>query len=417
MMSSNSERDGGNVISFDMGGTSTDISLVNKGSYTITTEQQLEWEGYLRFPCIDIHSIGAGGGSIAWVDEANCLHVGPQSAGAVPGPACYDTGGDDATVTDANLVLGYLNPNNYIGGRYKLSRQQASRAIGKLAKKLDLDATECALGIRAIVDSNMVYGIRFVSVERGNDPREYSLIAFGGAGPLHAAELMLQLGMKRAIVPMYPGNVSAVGLLGARPKIDLMRTVYGILDDLDFQELENLYQSLEQEGAKHLELAGIRKNEVETIRSLDMRYTGQTYEIIIDNIPSSLSNKKKGEIEELFHNRHYELYGYFNEHEPIAAVNIRATVLGPERKINIFTEKVTLSNPKPYDERQLVFNENGKPVKFKTAIFKREMLSPGFEYDGPVLIEEDLSTTLIPPGFKLCVLERGTLEIQIKQGV
>jgi N-methylhydantoinase A len=415
MMNSSSEEDGGNIINFDMGGTSTDISLVNNGTYTISTEQELEWEGYLRFPCIDIHSIGAGGGSIAWVDDAGCLHVGPQSAGAVPGPACYDSGGLDPTVTDANLVLGYLNPKNYIGGRYLLSANRAEKAIENIAKCLNLNVLECALGIRAIVDSNMVYGIRHVSIERGNDPREYSLVAFGGAGPLHAAEVMKQLGMKRAIIPLYPGNVSAVGLLGARPKIDLMRTKYGKLEDIDIKELEIIFQALEIEGMKRLECTGIEGSNIEIIRSFDMRYTGQTHEIIIDDIPLDLSNTKKEYIADLFHNRHNELYSYYNQHEPIAIVSLRVSVLGPERKITLSSIKSSQAMPAPTETRTLMFKTNGSLEKIQTEVFNRDDLPPGFEYSGPVVVEEALSTTLIPIGFVVKVLEGGVLEIQEKK--
>jgi N-methylhydantoinase A len=412
MMNSSAEEDEGNIINFDMGGTSTDISLVNNGAYTISTELELEWEGYLRFPCIDIHSIGAGGGSIAWVDDAKCLHVGPQSAGAFPGPACYDTGGVEPTVTDVNLVLGYLNPKNYIGGRYLLSAQRAEKAIEDIAHRSELNVLECALGIRAIVDSNMVYGIRHVSIERGNDPREYSLVAFGGAGPLHAAEVMKQLGMKRAIIPLFPGNVSAVGLLGARPKIDLMRTKYGKLEDVNIKELESIFHALEIEGMKRLKFAGIESKNIEIRRSFDMRYTGQTHEIIIESIPLDLSDIKKEFIAELFHKKHNELYSYYNQYEPIAIVSLRVSVLGSERKITLSIAKRSQAKPAPTEKRTLMFKTNGGVEKVETDIFNRNDLSPGFKYDGPVVVEEALSTTLIPPGFRVKVLERGVLEIQ-----
>jgi len=404
---------GGNIITFDMGGTSTDISLINNGVYTVSTEKELEWEGTLRFPCVDVHSIGAGGGSIAWVDEANYLHVGPRSAGAVPGPACYDLGGEEPTVTDANLVLGYLNPDNFVGGRYKLSIDKAKRAIWKVAKKLDLSVSECALGIRAIVNSNMVYGIRHVSIEKGHDPREYTLVAFGGAGPLHAAELMEHLNMRKCIVPLYPGNVSAIGLLGAQPKIDLVRTKYVRLDDADFGELEVLFKTMENEGIKGMETFGVQRKELLFVRSLDMRYTGQTHELIIDNIPLNLLKITKEEIAKLFHSKHNKIYGYFNEYEPIAIVNLRLSILGPERSINLYTNKNKhLANPTPSGKRTLIFSENKKLVEVEVEIFKRDLLPLGFERYGPLVIEEDLSTTLIPPEFKVKVLSGGLLEIK-----
>jgi N-methylhydantoinase A len=340
------------------------------------------------------------------------MHVGPRSAGAVPGPACYGTGGVEPTVTDANLVLGYLNPNNYLGGRYILSVENAMGAIENVAKKLKLGVIQCALGIRAIVDSNMVYGIRHVSIERGNDPREYSLVAFGGAGPLHAAEIMKLLGMKRAIIPLYPGNVSAVGLLGARPKIDLMRTHYGKIEDVDMEELESIFQALEFEGMRRMEVSGTKKKDIEITRSLDMRYTGQTHEIMIDDIPLNLSSTKKEDLAELFHERHNELYSYYNEHEPIAIVNVRASVLGSERRITLIGEKGSTETPVPAAQRALRFRAGDDYDEAVTNVFKRGDLVPGFESSGPLVIEESLSTTLIPPGFRVKVLDRGALEIR-----
>jgi N-methylhydantoinase A len=414
MMSSDPQRDGGNIITFDMGGTSTDISLVSRGAYTVTTEQELEWEGFLKVPCIDIHSIGAGGGSIAWVDEAGWPHVGPQSAGAVPGPACYDTGGEAPTVTDANLVLGYLNPDNYIGGRYRLSVERAAGAIEKLARRLHLAPLECALGIKAIVDANMVNGIRHVSVEKGIDPREYTLVAFGGAGPLHAAGLMRQLGIKRAIVPPYPGNVSAAGLLGARPRIDLMRTNYIKLDEADFQQLESRYRALEEEGLERTRAWEVRRTDLEIVRSMDMRYTGQTHELIIDPIPPDLSKTGKKAIAALFHARHRELYSYANEYEPIAVVNLRVAVLGPKRSVHLRIGRSATAANGPAGKRKAAFKEDRGIVQVETEVFQRERLPPGFTRSGPAIIEEDLSTTLIPPGFRVKVIRQGALEIAEK---
>lgn len=411
MMNSDPGRDNGNIITFDMGGTSSDISLVTNGVYTVSTEQELEWEGFLKFPCIDIHSIGAGGGSIAWVDEANCLHVGPQSAGASPGPACYGTGGEEPTVTDANLVLGYLNPANYIGGRYKLSVERARKAIEAIAAKLNLGVMECALGIKAIVDANMVYGIRHVSVEKGNDPREYTLVAFGGAGPVHATSLMQHLGIKRSIIPLYPGNVSATGLLGARPRVDLMKTSYIKLDDADFDELDRQYRILEEDGLMRAKSWDVDRSNLDIVRSMDMRYTGQTHELLIDHIPSGLPRAEKKEIASLFHRKHNELYSYFNEHEPIAIVNLRVTILGPQRSVNLWVDSGEGSADNISAMRMAAFQIENRVSEVETKIFDRSSLFPGFECSGPAIVEEKLSTTLIPPGFGFRVLEQGVLEI------
>jgi N-methylhydantoinase A len=412
-ISAKTKHDKGNIITFDMGGTSTDICLVTNGVFSITYENQLEWEGLLRYPSIDVHSVGAGGGSIAWVDDVNGFHVGPQSAGAFPGPACYGFGGEDATVTDANLVLGYLNENNYLGGKYILSYLKSFSAIENIAKKLNLDIIECALGIRRIINSNMVYGIRHVSIERGKDPREYSLVAFGGAGPLHAGDIIDQLEMKRAIIPLYPGNVSSIGLLGAEPKVDLVKTKYIIIDNVDPKEIENIFKIMEKEAIKRLERTGVKKSEVKICRSLDMRYTGQTHEINVENIPLDLSHITKEEIKERFHQKHKELYSYFNMYEPIAIVNLRISVVGPERFVGLGLKSENfIKDPSEIRKsREAYFLKNDEIIKILTPVYDRYLLPCGFNISGPVILEEDLATTIVPIGYSLRVLSSGCLEI------
>ena len=400
-----------NFITFDMGGTSTDICLVSKGKYNISFEKELEWNGQLKFPCVDVHSIGAGGGSIAWVDEAGHIHVGPQSAGAIPGPVCYNTEGKEPTVTDANLVLGYLNPDNYLGGKYKLSVDKAKVAIEKLAKRINLDYIECALGIRSIINYNMVYGIRHVSIERGYDPREYDLIAFGGAGPMHCADLLKELNLDKTYIPIYPGNVSAMGLLGAPPRSDVVKTTYQKLDDTSMNELEKEFKSLDKEAAKGLKNFNINKRDIKFKRSIDMRYTGQTHEINIEDIPTNLKKTDKKIIKEMFDKKHNQLYEFYNKYEPAAIINLRVAAYGPEKQLKLKQIQTGNQNAKPFEERELYFKDNDKVVKKVTPIFKREVLPEGYRQKGPMIIEENLTTTLVPPGFNIIVLKNGIIEL------
>lgn len=400
-----------NFITFDMGGTSTDICLVTDGKYNISFEKELEWNGQLKFPCVDVHSIGAGGGSIAWVDEAGYLHVGPQSAGAIPGPVCYETGGTEPTVTDTNLVLGYMNPNNYLGGKFKLSIDKAKSVIKALGRKVNLDYIECALGIRSIVNYNMVYGIRHVSVEKGYDPREYELIAFGGAGSLHCADLINELNIEKVYIPLYPGNVSAMGLLGARPRFDVVKTTYKQLDVADLSELEKEFCILEVEAVQGLKHLVPNAGDITLNRSIDMRYKGQTHEINIENIPDNLEKTKKEKIKGMFDVKHNQLYEFYNKYESVAIISLRVTAFGPEKKLSLKQLKNDKLECKPFEERELYFKENNKVIKEVTPIFKREVLFEGFENNGPMVIEEDLATTLVPPKFKIKVLKNSVIEL------
>jgi N-methylhydantoinase A len=403
------------VITFDMGGTSTDMCIVERGTPIMTSELFLEWEGTLGFSAVDVQSIGAGGGSIAWLDEVGALHVGPQSAGAEPGPACYEKGGTEPTVTDAHLYLGYLNPALFLGGKAKLSLPGSQAALDKLGRQAGLDSQMLALGILRIVNANMLNGLRRVSIEKGYDPREFVLVCFGGAGPLHAAALMKDLGLSKALVPLHPGNVSAFGMVAARPMAEASRTYYTPLDSVQPESLEALFSVMEQSAVDQLVRSGISESEISKVRSLDMRYLGQTYEI---NVPldSQFSLEQEGvraHIAELFHAEHKRRYTYANPGEPVMIVHARATATGLSRRLKL--QRLAGSDTIPTEaeraERKMYFEVDGQPTAVSAAIYWRPALLYGNRISGPAVIEEAGSTTLVPPGFVALVDEVGNLII------
>ncbi len=395
------------VLTFDMGGTSTDMGIVENGTPIMTSELFLEWEGTLGFSAVDAKSIGAGGGSIAWLDEVGALHVGPQSAGADPGPACYNKGGIEPTVTDAHVSLGYINPDMFLGGKARLNAKKAYQALTSLGKRAGLGEKELALGILHIININMLNGLRYVSIEKGYDPREFILVCFGGTGPLHAAALMKELGVKKALIPIFPGNVSAFGMVAARPTAEASRTLYTALSSVDKKLLELIFKALEKRALDQLTRSGIPKNEIQLIRSLDMRYQGQTYEI---NVPldeqSSLEREHgRAHIADLFNAEHKRRYTYANPGEPIMIVHVRVSATGSIRALRLESQKKSESVPDDaHREKRVIYHEvNGKPSEIYADIYWRPALTYGNRISGPAIIEEAGSTTLVPPGFMVTV--------------
>ena len=406
------------VITLDMGGTSTDMGIVEGGSPTMTSGLSLEWEGTLGFSAVDAKSIGAGGGSIAWLDDVGALHVGPQSAGADPGPACYDKGGNEPTVTDAHVHLGYLNPEMFLGGKVKLDASKAKKALVSLGKKAAVNDKELALGILRIVNTNMLNGLRFVSIEKGYDPREFVLVCYGGTGPLHAAALMRELGVPKALIPIYPGNVSAFGMLAACPMAEASRTLYTALSSIEQQILQPLFEELEKSTEQQLVSSGVSKDELEIVRSLDMRYEGQTYEINVPLDSQSSLEKQDGRayIAQLFHNEHKRRYTYSNPGEPVMIVHVRAKAMGPTRPLKLENPKESnsISQEAKCQDRIVYFEEEGRPSAVEAKVYRRPEMTYGNRIAGPAIIEEAGSTTLIPPGFavtvdKVCNLVMETL--------
>ncbi len=390
-----------NLLCVDMGGTSFDVSLVVDGRPSVSTETELEGLPILM-PLVDIHTIGAGGGSLAWL-EAGGLRVGPQSAGADPGPACYGRGGTAPTVTDANLFLGRLNPGYFLGGAITLDVGESERVLATVAGELGLDVRALAEGVLAIVNAAMADAMRTITVKQGIDPRGYSLVAFGGAGPMHAAWLAEELGIGEVIIPWSPGTFSAWGMLQTDVRQDLAKTYYEPIEGVDVETLTALYRDLEREGAAALGEQGIAQGDLYFARFADMRYVGQEYSV---TVPLA-ARVDLDEIAASFHDTHRVRYGHSTPSAPIEFVNLRLAAMG-----RIAGEPVPVGVPSSRSDanvgtRAIVFAGEAH----ETPVVLRAGLLPGDERSGPAVIEEDSSTTVVPPGWRVRVDDGGNLLI------
>ncbi len=403
-----------NLLSFDMGGTTAKCCLIERGEPRITTIFEVggyrfkKGSGYpVKVPTVDLIEIGAGGGSIAHV-EMGLLKVGPQSAGADPGPACYGRGGTEPTVTDANLILGYLNPDYFLGGEMKLYPDLAKKAIEeKVAKPLGLSLVEAAQGIYDVVTANMARAMRAVSVERGKDPSTLSLIAFGGAGPLHAVRMAQQLKIRKVIIPILAGVASAVGLLAADVKFDFVKTYVSRLDKVDVELVKKLYAEMEAEGLQLLKTAGV--TEYEMIRTADLRYVGQAYELNIRLPEGDITSDTLKELEARFIKAYEEAYGYTTG-DPVEAVNWRLLAVGKVPRVKV--KKLSAEKRDPLKgTRKVFFSEYNDYVDCK--VYDRYKMYPGVEISGPAIIEERESTTVVIPEAKATMDEYGNIIIML----
>ena len=407
------------AIGFDMGGTTAKTSLISGGVPPIE-------EGYvigdaftgqpMQLPVVDIVEVGAGGGSIAWCDERGGLHVGPISAGADPGPACYSRRGAEPTVTDADLVLGRLNDARFLGGQMRLDRAGADAAIGKIGRKLGLDTTTAALGIATIVDSAMSLAVRAVSVKRGIDPRETTLIAFGGAGPLHAVSIAREIAIPTVVIPKIPGAFSALGMLMAQWRQDFVRTLIGELGKLDAQAAATAFAELRDAGQAALtrdRLAGGQFN-----FAADLRYRGQEHTIPIAVMNPQDLTTATDDTRARFDAQHDRRYGHAAPDQSIEIVNLRLVVSVPRMEDTIgrwLSEPWTADGAGADERRPVVFDDAARPLP--TRILWRAQLAAGSEIAGPALIEEANSTTLIGPGDRAKIDRYGNIVIALKQGV
>lgn len=400
------------LITLDMGGTSTDVALLRQGKPTLASESELAGE-VIRAAMLDITTIGAGGGSIAWADEGGRLKVGPQSAGADPGPACYGRGGTQPTVTDANLVLGYLGTDAFLGGRMRLDRAAAEAAIDRLAAELGLSRLETAHGIFRIANANMLRAIRLVSVERGLDPRRFALLAFGGAGPVHAAALAAELDIPRVIVPRNPGNFSAFGLLVADLSRDAVRTQLTPLRPEALDGIRQVYVDLEAQLTEQFVADGFDPGQVVFRRSVDARYVGQAYEVNVTVPVGLLAPSDVGALEEAFHAAHAERYGHSAPGEPVELVNFRAIATVPTAKPAFPRLERTDSDGAAarIGERPAWFDGSGDPVL--TPVLDRDQLDAGVVLTGPAIIEEPGATTVLLPGQRAEVDDLGNIVIAV----
>lgn len=382
-----------NVITLDMGGTSFDICLSHQGKLKLTHESELGGHA-LRVPMIDIHSIGAGGGSIAWLDTGGVLKTGPQSAGADPGPVCYGKGGLEPTVTDANLVLNRLNPDFFLGGEMKVDRDAAYKVIEKkLAKPLGLGVLEVAEGIIRVVNASMVRGMRFVSVEKGYDPREFTLVCFGGNGPLHAVELAEELGAPEVVIPFAPGVNCAYGLLMADLRQDYVKTHLKKLSEVRLSQLNAGYRTLENNARAAMRRDDVPISDLVINRAVDIRYDGQGYGLEVPVASRKITKTELRNIENRFHALHKKLYGFSRSGEPTEIVNLRIICSGIMPKPKLRKERLGSNSPNsaPKETRQVYLKGKYR----KTPIYSRESLNPGAVVKGPAVIEQKDSTTLV----------------------
>jgi N-methylhydantoinase A len=363
---------------------------------------------------IDVHTVGAGGGSVAYVDRGGAFRVGPRSAGAVPGPACYGQGGTEATVTDANLVLGRLRADRTLAGSTALRPEPAIEALRTLGEPLGMTPEATAAGVLTIVNHNMANAIRTRTIQKGKDPRTFTLVAFGGAGPLHAAEVAASLGLPEVLVPRYPGITSAMGLLAGDLKYDLLRTLFLLGDDVRSDELDAVFTELAAQARTHLVTDGVAAEDMSFERYADCRYLGQGYELRVPFDDGPLDEEALHRCWKRFHELHAEEYGHAFPDSPIELINVRVIARGRLPKLPAFS---VAADP---DARKAVvatdpalFTVDGELRALATTFYERSKLGAGAVLEGPAVVLQMDSTTVIPPGARAEVLETGDILIHI----
>jgi N-methylhydantoinase A/oxoprolinase/acetone carboxylase beta subunit len=412
MSGARSDRD--RLITFDVGGTSADIGLVIDGQFAEATARDTWIGGYpVMAPMIDIHTIGAGGGSIAHLDAGQAFRVGPGSAGAEPGPAAYGRGGTLPTVTDANVVLGRLQPGNFLGGEMSLDGGAARRAMAGLAEPLGMTVEAAADGVLTIVNANMANAIRSRTVQKGLDPREFSLVAFGGAGPLHGVDVARDLGIPEVIIPPYPGITSAAGLLTTDLKYDAIRTEFQTSGDVDGDRLSRDFDAMRDGMAAQFKVDGLDEGAVEYLRSGDLRYVGQGYELRVPVADGPVDAASLKDIFKAFEAIHRTEYGHVFEDSAIEIVNIRITGIGQMPKIELprLSQGGDLTDA-ALDVTQCHFRQDGELQTMATPLYERDKLPVDKIVEGPAIILQKDTTTIIPPGARATAQAEGNLLIE-----
>jgi N-methylhydantoinase A len=404
-----------NAVYLDIGGTTAKCSLILDGKPGTTTEYRIEWSptfaGYpVMVPVVDIVEIGAGGGSIAWIDDGGALRVGPKSAGADPGPACYGRGGESPTVTDAKLLAGVLNPEYLLGGRLRVYPELAREALGRLSAPLGMSEAEFANGVIRLVNANMTGALKLVSVRRGYDPRDFVLVACGGGGAMHAAALGAELGVRRVVVPPRSGVFSAWGMLLTEPRLDLVQTRVLRAAETSGTELDAVFAGLETEAEARFAEEGSGPEELHHVRSVDMRYAGQEHAV---RVPVAAGPTGLAAIEAAFHAEHRRKYAFSLADTPIELVtfHLAAHVRSPKPALAEWTGGVP--RPEPKARRLVDFDVDGV---HETAVFERDELPSGFTAEGPLVIEEETTTGLVHPGQRVEVDAYGNLVIGLGGG-
>jgi N-methylhydantoinase A len=403
-----------NIITFDMGGTSCDVALIHRGNPVITTQGKIN-QRPISLPMLDIHTVSAGGGTIARIDAVGALQVGPDSAGADPGPVGYDRGGKEITVTDANLVTGVLDPKQFLGGRMTLNKQKAEQLLKeKIAKPLGLNLLEAADGILKIINVKMEEAIKAVSSQRGYDIRDFTLVAFGGGGPMHAGRMALDLGIPTVLVPLTPGVHSALGLLMSDVKHDHVRSKLAGLDELDLNEINNLFAQLIERAQQDLHGEGFHENEIRIEPFLDLRYAGQGYELTVPCPLPPLQTTDLQLMRERFDRQHEQASGHKAETEPVELVSLRLVSFGlvPQAKLSSAKAIGKKVDEARRGERSVYFGKEHGTLS--CGIYTRELLEPGHTLSGPAIIEQLDTTTVIHPEQQAIVDDYANLIIKEK---
>ena len=396
-----------NVLSFDMGGTTAKVCVVRNYRAETTTSFWVDDDHFVGIPVTDLVEIGAGGGTIGWLDAGGALQVGPESAGSVPGPACYGRGGNAPTVTDANLLLGYLDPEFFLGGQMKLDRARAEGALReRIGDPMGIAADEAARGIIQIVNANMSASIRVVSIERGYDPRDLSLVAFGGSGPLHASDLARDVGIPTLVFPRIPGNFSALGLLVSDLKVERMQSVVGTTREIRLSRLVRTWKALESRVVRDLAGQGVARSAIRLHRTIAMRYQGQAHELPIDAPSGAFGAASLRTVERRFHAQHERQYSYRDEEAAIEIVTLRVLGVGtvPKPREALLPAAAHASpGSARKGERPAYFPETERVET--TGVYDRAALRPGHRIRGPALVEQ-LDTTLVLPPRSTSTLDR-----------
>lgn len=393
------------AITMDMGGTSFDVSMMKEGVPLIRTEGEIaNWP--INLPTVDIHTIGSGGGSIAWVDDGGLLHVGPQSAGASPGPACYGFGGDKPTVTDANLVLGYLNPDFFLGGKMTLDIDKARQAIkNEVADKLNIPVNEAARGIINMVNFNMANGIREAIVNRGYDPREFPLMSAGGAGPIHAAAIAEELECTLVMVPKESSIFCAAGMLMSDIRHDFVKVIRTLTTEITFEEINNVLDELRSQGVKTLTSESVKEDEVKFQYTFEMMYAGQYYQVGVDFNDEEISYLTHELMENKFHNLHNQLFGYHTPEMPVEIVNINIAAIGETLKPQVQVKQYNGIDVEHVKKgvRKAALGVNQESID--VPVYDGDQMAHGNLVIGPAVIEQIVTTIIIPENFN-CIVDK-----------
>lgn len=408
---------GEEVITCDLGGTSFDVSLITKRKPKLTTEKDITWGMPLRIPQVDVLSVGKGGGSIAWIDAGGLLRIGPKSAGAYPGPACYGRGGKEPTLTDACLVLGILNEKYFLGGEMPISKDLAIKAIEKkLSKKLNMSVKDIAVGIYKIAVAGMVEAIKLVSVKRGFDPREFTMVAYGGGGPIFAGILAKELSISNIIFPRNPGVFSALGLLLGDVQFDYTRSYPTTIENVDLDKLNSILNELEDKGRENLKEESFEKH-IEILRSADMRYMGQNFEVNTLIPEGKITQEKLVTLVERFHQEHEKWYGYRMKDERVEIVILRVSANSKQVIKPTFRKVSSTGNLREALKGKRLAYFGGIKDFVESPVYQRDMLKAGHIIEGQAIIEQTDTTIIIYPEQVAKIDEVGNIVVTINKKI